>query len=107
MKRSFPAVILLLEACLCRGEVIRFDNAIVGTVPAGWTVAMTHTGGAPSWEIRSDDSAPSGPNVLAQVSADRTAGRFPLDHSERGLSRQPFYGELRWAKAIRRGRLDV
>lgn len=39
---------------------------------------MTHTGGLPKWEVRSDDSAPSKPNVLAQVSTDRTAGRFPL-----------------------------
>jgi hypothetical protein len=43
-----------------------------------WTVAMTHAGGAPKWEIRRDDSAPSKPNVFAQVSTDRTAGRFPL-----------------------------
>ena len=39
---------------------------------------MTHTGGAPRWEVLKDDSAPSKPNVLAQVSTDRTAGRFPL-----------------------------
>jgi hypothetical protein len=50
----------------------------VGAVPAGWTVAMTHTGGAPRWEVLRDDSSPSKPNVLAQVSTDRTAGRFPL-----------------------------
>jgi len=39
---------------------------------------MTHQGGAPKWEVRQDDSAPSKPNVFAQVSNDRTAGRFPL-----------------------------
>jgi hypothetical protein len=39
---------------------------------------MTHQGGAPKWEVLKDDSAPSRPNVFAQVSNDRTAGRFPL-----------------------------
>jgi hypothetical protein len=39
---------------------------------------MTHNGGAPKWEVRADPTAPSKPNVLAQVSTDRTAGRFPL-----------------------------
>ena len=39
---------------------------------------MTHKGGAPKWEIIKDDSAPSKPNVFAQVSNDATGGRFPL-----------------------------
>jgi len=39
---------------------------------------MTHRGGAPKWEIRKDDSAPSKPNVLAQVSNDATRDRFPI-----------------------------
>src|SRR5881396_1114792 len=84
MKRSLLITIAVCETWLCQAEVIRFDNATVGTVPAGWTVAMTNAGGAPKWEIRNDDSAPSRPNVMAQVSADRTAGRFPLaiwDHA--------------------------
>ncbi len=59
-------------------QTLNFDSAAVGTVPAGWTVAMTHTGGAPKWEILKDETAPSQPNVLAQVSDDKTGGRFPL-----------------------------
>ena len=39
---------------------------------------MTHDGAPPRWEIVRDDSAPSPPFVLAQLSQDRTAGRFPL-----------------------------
>jgi hypothetical protein len=39
---------------------------------------MTHKGGAPKWEVIKDDSAPSKPNVLGQVSNDGTGGRFPL-----------------------------
>jgi hypothetical protein len=44
---------------------------------------MTHAGGAPKWEVRVDRSAPSQPNVFAQVSDDPTAGRFPLAIYER------------------------
>src|SRR5205809_8005729 len=58
-------------------ETIRFDG-IPGQVPPRWTVAMTHGGGAPVWQIRRDDTAPSAPYVLAQISQDKTAGRFPL-----------------------------
>jgi hypothetical protein len=59
-------------------EIINFDSAQPGSVPAGWTVAMTHNGGAPKWEVLKDDTAPSKPNVLAQTSNDPTDGRFPL-----------------------------
>jgi hypothetical protein len=62
----------------CRAEIINFDHARRGSVAPGWTVAMTHQGGPPKWEVLEDGSAPSKPNVLGQVSNDRTAGRFPL-----------------------------
>ena len=59
-------------------ETLRFDQAVPGEVPMDWTVAMTHAGAPPQWEIVRDESAPSPPNVLAQLSRDTTAGRFPL-----------------------------
>jgi hypothetical protein len=65
-------------ACACSAEIINFDNAAPGALPPGWTVAMTHKGGAPKWEIVKDQSAPSQPNVFAQVSKDATGERFPL-----------------------------
>lgn len=71
------AMLLVLAATLA-AETINFDSAQPGTVPAGWSVAMTHKGGAPKWEILKDDTAPSKPNVLAQTSNDPTDGRFPL-----------------------------
>jgi hypothetical protein len=77
-RTAIGKVLLLAAASIGRGQSIDFDNATVHTVPAGWMVAMTHTGGAPRWAVLKDDSAPSKPNVLAQVSTDRTAGRFPL-----------------------------
>src|SRR5215471_3529615 len=70
------AGMLLLQSA--RSEVVHFAGTPLGAVPAGWTVAMTHAGGPPRWEIVRDESAPDPPFVLAQTSADDTAGRFPL-----------------------------
>lgn len=68
-------------------EVIRFDHATPGSLPSGWTVAMTHAGGAPQWEVVRDETAPHSPMVLAQVSRDATAGRFPLAVWDKALIR--------------------
>ncbi|MBI1791324.1 MAG: hypothetical protein HYR60_27670 [Acidobacteria bacterium] len=76
MKRSL--FLLLLSGVSILAETVNFDSAQPGALPAGWSSAMTHTGGAPKWEVVKDDSAPSKPNVLAQLSSDRTGGRFPL-----------------------------
>lgn len=78
MKHSLLVAITLCAPEICSARVIHFDNVKPGAAPAGWTIAMTHNGGAPKWEIRIDESAPTKPNVLAQVSNDATAGRFPL-----------------------------
>lgn len=71
-------LIVLLGGSIASAETIRFDEGTPGSLPAGWTVAMTHAGGEPRWEITRDAGAPSPPFVLAQTSQDRTAGRFPL-----------------------------
>ncbi|MBZ5624783.1 MAG: hypothetical protein LAQ69_39695 [Acidobacteriia bacterium] len=60
------------------GTVINFDSAPLGKVPPGWTVTMSNRGGPPQWEIRKDQSAPTQPYVLAQVSNDPTLNRSPL-----------------------------
>lgn len=74
-----PAYLLLgFLSCSVAAETIHFDEGTPGALPSGWTVAMTHAGGAPRWEITRDLAAPSMPFVFAQVSRDRTAGRFPL-----------------------------
>jgi len=75
--------VALLLQCAATAEVIRFDDGAPGTLPRGWSAAMTHEGSAPRWEIVRDESAPSPPYVLAQLSRDRTAGRFPLAIWER------------------------
>lgn len=78
MKHSPLIAILLSATGVCSAKVINFDDVRPGATPAGWTVAMTHNGGAPKWEVRIDESVPSKPHVFAQVSNDTTAGRFPL-----------------------------
>ena len=57
---------------------MNFDTAPIGKLPPGWSVAMTHHGAAPHWEIRRDGSAPTQPYVLAQTSNDRAGDRCPL-----------------------------
>jgi hypothetical protein len=69
---------LFILACSAWAQTIGFDTAKAGSVPPDWTVAMTHEGGPPKWQVVHDPSAPSKPNALAQVSTDSTSGRFPL-----------------------------
>ncbi len=56
--------------------VINFDSFPLGKTPPGWIVA--HPGSAPRWEVRKDQTAPTQPYVLAQVSEDPSGGRSPL-----------------------------
>lgn len=63
---------------LCAAETWNFDSAVPGSLPTGWSSAMTHTGGPPKWQTLPDPTAPSKSNVLAQLSTNSTAGRFPL-----------------------------
>jgi 3-keto-disaccharide hydrolase len=74
----FRIVCFLMLVSPIWSQKIDFDSAKPGTVPPDWSVAMTHEGGAPKWEIVSDPTAPSRPHVLAQTSTDKTSGRFPL-----------------------------
>src|SRR4029453_5593458 len=76
--RTVRALIALWAWSAASGEVVRFDAGAPGHLPSGWTSAMTHAGGAPQWQIVQDATAPSPPLVLAQMSPDRTAGRFPI-----------------------------
>lgn len=57
---------------------IDFRRDLPGAVPRHWTVAMTHAGGPPRWEVVLDPSAPSPPHAFAQLSTDKTNARYPL-----------------------------
>jgi Domain of Unknown Function (DUF1080) len=75
MKTLLP---LFAVAALAAAETFNFDSLQPGAVPPGWTITMTHKGGAPKWEVLQDSTAPSKPNVFGQTSNDPTDGRFPL-----------------------------
>jgi hypothetical protein len=60
------------------GRVIDFDALPPGAAPAGWSVAMTNAGPPARWEVIKDQSAPTQPYVLAQVSNARASNRYPL-----------------------------
>jgi hypothetical protein len=104
----------LLSACLwiasieCAAQTVTFDRTKIGPVGRDWTIAMTHEGGAPKWEILDDPTAPSKPNVIAQTSSDNTSGRFPLAIYERSaftdgsvsVSFKPVSGERDQAAGI-------
>jgi hypothetical protein len=60
------------------GRVINFDRFPVGATPPGWTVPGSVHGPPPRWEVLQDQTAPTKPYVLAQVSKDPGEDRFPL-----------------------------
>ena len=76
--RLLLLLIAVLPISTARWETVRFNHSVPGKLPADWEVATTHAGAPPDWEIVRDESAPCPPNVLAQLSRDKTAGRFPL-----------------------------
>jgi len=76
--RLTVAVLVLTTVQMAKPESVHFDRCDAGGAPPHWSVAMTHSGGQPRWALVKDPSAPSPPCVFAQLSADPTAGRFPL-----------------------------
>ena len=53
------------------GTIINFDTAPLGQTPPGWSAS-------PHWEILKDQSAPTQPYVLAQISNEPADNRCPL-----------------------------
>lgn len=78
VRLRFVLLLALVPAGNAGASSIDFDATSPGTLPAGWASAQTRSGAAPRWQVLADPTAPSRPNVLAQLSQDRTAGRFPL-----------------------------
>jgi hypothetical protein len=60
------------------GKVVNFDTDQIGQAPPGWTVAKTAKGVASNWQVRKDQTAPTQPYVLAELSADPTETHSPL-----------------------------
>jgi hypothetical protein len=78
MNRNLILLCVLSFSAAAEPETYRFETDAEGKSPAGWTVAMTHEGGAPLWNVIRDASAPSPSHALAQLSADATSSRYPL-----------------------------
>jgi hypothetical protein len=73
------AVLLAAGAGAAAGKkVIDFGKSAPGTMPAGFTTALTGDGGPVAWMIAEDPTAPSPPRMLAQSSMEATPHRFPL-----------------------------
>lgn len=57
--------------------VFDFSQGKIGTVPDGFTAALTGGGEPVKWHIQQVKDAPSGDNVLTQLSNDETSVRYP------------------------------
>ena len=53
---------------LSSGKVFNFDTCTIGQAPPGWTVEGA--GKSRGWQVRKDQTAPTQPYVLAEISAD-------------------------------------
>lgn len=108
MRLAILLSIIVSVASTGRTEKISFDSAAPGQLPPGWSAAMTHSGGAPRWEIHHDDTAPSKSSVLAQTSSDGTRNRYPLAILDAASSRdgeitvrfKPISGEIDQAAGL-------
>lgn len=73
--------IALLPSLPAKGQSMTrldFEDATLGTLPAGFRAGLTGNGGPVKWSIVEDASAPAGPKALAETSGDRTDYRFPI-----------------------------
>lgn len=68
----------LLGLVVAGALAIGFDDERAGSLPPGWKSAVTQKGALPRWEIVEDPSAPTKPNVLAQLSSEPARAQFPL-----------------------------
>lgn len=64
--------------------IYNFDGDPVDKLPARFYTALTGQGATGLWVVKADPSAPSQPNVLAQLSTDKTDYRFPLAIADEG-----------------------
>jgi hypothetical protein len=74
----FAGLVTFVLSARAEEVLLNFDNSPANTAPADCSIALTGGGGPVAWVIKDDPTAPSGSNVLAQTSADKTNDRFPL-----------------------------
>ncbi len=83
-KSEVPLLILLAylfmvgQNALAESKTWNFDKDKTQALPAGWLSELTGQGAKGDWQVIADSTAPSKPNVIAQLSADTMSYRFPL-----------------------------
>ena len=70
--------LLMAGAQEAAAQMFTFDADPAGQAPHGFTCGLTGRGKTGVWVVKADASAPSAPNVLAQVDPDATDYRFPV-----------------------------
>ena len=71
-------MMLATTPALAKVKTWNFDKAKVQQLLPGWLSEHTGQGSQGNWKVVADATAPSRPNVLAQLSDDSTNYRFPL-----------------------------
>ncbi len=76
---ALAVLALALFSIPASAQVITFeDTGPAGAAPKGFTVATTNKGKPAEWVLQEVAGAPSGRLVVAQISVDKPAARFPL-----------------------------
>lgn len=75
--------VALISLCLLWPSVVlgiewRFEDATAGNLPGSWTATRTGIGAGSVWQVVEDTTAPSGKQVLAQLSSDGPKPVFNL-----------------------------
>ncbi|MGH9427543.1 MAG: family 16 glycoside hydrolase [Terriglobia bacterium] len=71
-------LLIVGQSAFAESKTWNFDKDKTQALPAGWLSQHTGQGAKGDWQVIADATAPSKPNVMAQLSADRTGYRFPL-----------------------------
>jgi hypothetical protein len=66
--RAILGVFLAFGFGFGSAETVTFDGARPGFIPPGWSVTSTSAVKAARWQVQTDKTAPSRPNVFAQLS---------------------------------------
>ena len=66
--RGIAGLLLVFGFGFGSGETVTFDAARAGFIPPGWSVSSTSTVRSSRWQVQPDRTAPSRPNVFAQLS---------------------------------------
>jgi hypothetical protein len=75
---AFVVITLTATSTVAEAKTWSFDRDKAQQLPSGWLTEHTGQGASGNWEVVADPTAPSRPNVMAQLSNDSTNYRFPL-----------------------------